>query len=103
MNKKGLPLRSIKNFSREYIDKLAELYITTAEEFVSVTNTTDGKDRISSYLKTDETELQQLIGLAENSLPESVRKEMKTPTDTSQFGLGALGPETKKNTEHHEG
>lgn len=95
-HKAGLPLSKVKNFPGEYLDKLAALYVTTAEEFVSITNAQDRRDRMSSYLGIDKAKLDQLINMAKNLLPESVRKEMEMPVDTSKYGLGALEPETKK-------
>ncbi len=79
---------------------MAALSIDTAEEFLSVTNTPDKRERIAVYLEIDGQELDRLIGMVERSLPESVANKMKTPVDTGgKYGLGALGPEAAQEDE----
>ena len=52
-HKPGTPLDRIEGFPKEHTLKLAALSIDTAEEFLSVTNTLDKRERIAVYLEID--------------------------------------------------
>lgn len=102
MVKVGFPLQRIGNFSKRQINILATFSITTAEEFISITNTREKQQRIASLLGIDQRGLQHKITLAKKCLPDDLRKEMEKPVDTSLFGLGALEPKPKnKNTQKY--
>lgn len=92
MEKPGVSLQRVAGFPSQHLDRLAKYNITTAEEFVALTNTAEQANRVADLLGVSLDELKQLIALAKSSLPEAVRKEMEAPIDTSQYGLGALDP-----------
>lgn len=96
MDANASPLSSLKGFPKRHLNKLAELNITTAEQFVSLANTGDKREKIARFLGLELDELTSLIELAKGSLTEDVIKEMEAPIDTTQYGLGALKPKPKK-------
>jgi hypothetical protein len=92
VHRQGVPLATLSEFSGERSRRLAAFSITTAEEFVSVTNSAETRQRIATLLAVDDAALGALRRAALAALPESVREEMTRPADTSEFGLGALPP-----------
>jgi hypothetical protein len=92
VHRQGLPLETLSEFAGERSRRLAEFSITTAEEFVSVTNSSDTRPRVATLLGVDDVALGALRQVALAALPASVREEVARPADASQFGLGALPP-----------
>ncbi len=91
MLKPGQALDTLSAFS-ESIRRLAELNITTVEEFVSLTNSEEARSRIAVFLSIDLNSVERLRRVALESLPDDVRREMSSPVDTTMFGLGAVDP-----------
>jgi hypothetical protein len=84
-----VPLATLDEFAGERSRRLAEFSITTAEEFVSVTNSAESRQRVATLLGVDDAKLGELRQVALAALPESLREEMSRPADTRDFGLGA--------------
>jgi hypothetical protein len=102
MDKPGVPLRSIEGFTNQQAEKLGRYNISTADEFVAVTNTEPNRTRIGTLLGADAEELQRLVALALAEVPEHLRDEMQRPAETSTYGLGALGPDPAKQKDPRE-
>ncbi len=98
MEKGGHPLGGIPGFSIVHTRKLAELNITTAEEFVSLTGVGEQANRVADFLGVGADQVRELIALAGNSLPDAVRKQMAEPVDTHLLGFGALPPKAREKT-----
>jgi hypothetical protein len=95
MNGQGdTPLTNVPGWRKDYIDKLAESWITNAEQVVGMAVTPDGIQTLAKQLKVSAEEMHRLIDLARTSLPPLVARELEMEVDTSQYGLGALPPAT---------
>ncbi len=85
--KKGTALSSIQGFPAEVIQKLADLWITTAEELVSAAVQEGGLAGLVTYLGLPETEVSHLVDQAVAALPPGVSF---AAGDVQPHGLGAL-------------
>jgi hypothetical protein len=85
--KQGVLLSSIAGFPAEVIHKLAGLWITTAEELVSVSVMENGLTSLAEFLSISLDDLTPLVEQASASLPPGV---VFDASDVSRFGLGAL-------------
>jgi hypothetical protein len=92
--RRGTPLRSIPDFPAERARQLAALWVTTAEEFLSMAATPKGQAGLSDLLEVSPEELEALVRIAYASLPEEVARAFARPSG-KQFPLGAIlpGPE----------
>jgi hypothetical protein len=86
------PLTGVPGWRKAYIDKLAESWITNAEQVVGMAVTPDGIQALAQQLDVSVEEMRRLIDSARASLPPSVARELEMEVDTSQYGLGALPP-----------
>ncbi len=87
--RRGTPLRSIPDFPPERARQLAALWITTAEEFLSMASTPRGQAGLSDLLEISPEELEALVRIARASLPEDVAKAFSQPS-SRRFPLGAI-------------
>ncbi|MFQ5859519.1 MAG: C1 family peptidase [Anaerolineae bacterium] len=85
--KQGTSLTGIEGFPEEAANRLAESWITTAEELVSAARQEDGPAGLAEYLGLTEDEVTALIEQAVDALPEDVTF---APDDVMEVGLGAL-------------
>ena len=86
-DKKGIPLESIAGFPESARVRLAELWITTAEELVGAARREGGAQGLAEFLGLSESDLNGLVGQAMAVLPPDISF---APGDIQQFGLGAL-------------
>lgn len=87
--RRGTPLRSIPDFPAERARQLAALWVTTAEEFLSVAATPRGQAGLSDLLEVSPEELETLMRIAYASLPEEVARAFSRPSER-RFPLGAI-------------
>jgi len=85
--KQGIPLSSIEGFPESAANRLAELWITTAEELVGAAVREDGPLGLAEFLGVSEDEVTELVERALAALPPDVSF---APDDIASFGLGAL-------------
>ena len=85
--KQGIPLSSIEGFPESAANRLAELWITTAEELVGAAVREDGPLGLAEFLGVSEAEVMELVEQAMAVLPPDVSF---APDDIGSFGLGAL-------------
>ncbi len=78
----------------EYTSRLREVWITSAEQLVALAATTGGITSIAEQLRINEDRARQLVESARSALAPQVLREMDRPVDTSEYGLGALRPES---------
>ena len=88
----NIPLTTVLGWQKDYVDKLAESWITNAEQVVGIAVTPDGIESLAKQLNISAEEMHRLIDLARASLSPSVVRELEMEVDTSQYGLGALPP-----------
>jgi hypothetical protein len=97
--KQGIPLTSLPNFPQTALDRLGELWITTAEELVAAASGANGMQGLAEYVGVSEAEMQALVAQAEAVLPVSFATE---PEEIDIRGLGALD-EPEEGPEPDEG
>jgi C1A family cysteine protease len=85
--KKGIPLTGITGFPAAAAARLAELWITTAEELVSAAVREDGPQGLAQYLNLTQDQVVNLVDLAQAALPPGVDF---APGEVQKFGMGAL-------------
>src|SRR5262245_12222609 len=90
----GTPLPGIDGWTPAYVDALAQLWITTAEQVVGLAATPQGISSLAKQLGVSDTEAQRLVGLARAALPAAAAAQLSEEVDTSQHGLGALPPDS---------
>jgi hypothetical protein len=93
----GTPLHSVSGWPSSLVQKLAHDWITTAEQVVATSANATGIQTMATHLGITEEEMRRLVAAARAALPPQVVKELETPVDTRQFGLGALKPPRKNN------
>lgn len=85
--KNGIALDSIQGFPAEVIQKLAGLWITTAEELVSAAAQEGGLAGLAAYLELPEAQVTPLVELAAAALPPNLSF---SATGIQTHGMGAL-------------
>jgi len=83
------PLSGVPGWLPEYVRKLEESWITTAEQVVAIAETPNGVTTLAARLGVRQPEIERLLDQARAALPSDVALDLKKPVDTSQFGLGA--------------
>ena len=91
--KAGTPLAGIDGGSSEAVARLAELWITTAEELISIARQTGGIAGLAAYLGLPEAEAEALVEQAVAALPDDTPFSFD-PEDVMEVGLGALDEES---------
>jgi hypothetical protein len=86
-DKQGIPLTDISGFPLTATRRLADLWITTAEELVSAATPPDATRALAQYLGISEEDVLDLVDLADGALPEGLSFGLE---DVEQYGLGAL-------------
>ena len=82
------PLHEVPGWSQEHVRRLAQAWITTAEQVVALSATPGGLQSLAEQLGVSEDEARRLVDTARTALEPGVRAEMETPVDTSEYGLG---------------
>ena len=93
--KKGIALESIKDLDAVHIQALKTLWITTAEELVSIALTPDGVRLLASHLSIDEEAAVRLVEKIKQRIPTPVLEQLaKSPSES--HGMGALKPKKEE-------
>jgi len=87
------PLETVKGWSPDHVARMKEAWVTTAEQVVALGATKNGMDSLSQHLRLSVEEVRRLVELAMSQLSPRTGAEMEHPSDTSDYGLGALPPE----------
>lgn len=82
------PLRDVPGWTDEHVERLAQAWITTAEQVVAISSTPGGLRSLAEQLGISEDEAGRLVEAARNTLRPAVRAEMEEPVDPSEYGLG---------------
>lgn len=93
----GILLQDVPGFPRELVDRLAGLWLTTAEEFVAATTSLDGITTMAGYLETTPDQVGQLVQLAQRQLP--TLAAFSDEEDFNSRGLGALDEYTPEDND----
>jgi hypothetical protein len=91
------PLDLVDGWTADYVSKMNEVWITTAEQVVALGATDGGVRAISEQLRIESDAARKLLDAARASVPVAARDELEHPADTSDFGLGVLPPRTDDN------
>jgi len=89
------PLDAVPGFPARHAAALKRIWITTAEQLVSLSATPDGLESMAQMLGVDSAEAKRLVQITEAALPAEEAERLRQPVDTTQFPLGALPPEKK--------
>lgn len=84
--KTGTVLAEVAGISTDVVGRLAELWITTAEEFASAAYQNHGRASLAQFLDTTAGEIAQLLAAVEAALPDGV----DFAEDDIALALGAL-------------
>ena len=82
------PLHDVPGWTQEHVERLAQAWITSAEQVVAVSATPGGLRSLAEQLGVSADDAQPLVEAARDSLQPGVRAEMEEPVDTSEYGLG---------------
>jgi hypothetical protein len=93
------PLEQVSGWSKDYITKAKESWITTAEQVVALAATAGGVRSLSEQLQIAEDKTRELIDSARKALSPSLRAEMETKVDTREYGLGVLPSNEHKSND----
>jgi hypothetical protein len=86
------PLDLVDGWTADYVSKMREAWITTAEQVVALGATDGGVRAISEQLQVESGTAQRLLEAARANLPAATGDDLEQPADTSEFGLGVLPP-----------
>lgn len=86
------PLAGVTGWSAAQVERLAEVWITTAEQVVALAATPGGVTSLAEQLGLGERAVSELVEHAEAAVPPESRAELVTPADPREFGTGALPP-----------
>lgn len=92
-DKEGTLLAEIEGFPQEAAERLAELWVTTAEELISIAKQTGGVEGLAAYLGVPESAAEEMVEQAVAALPEDAAFAFG-PEDEMEVGLGALDEES---------
>ena len=91
------PLDTVPGWSTDHVARAKDAGITTAEQVVALSVTTNGVRSLSEQLHVSIEEAQRLVEAARTQLPSATLAELERPVNTSEYGLGAIRPETGEN------
>jgi hypothetical protein len=89
----GTLLDEIPGFPEHISAQLKKSWITTAEQFIAAAAASGGARVMAGNLGVSEGELKSALETSEKLIAQQDLDRLKKPTDTSEFGLGALPPE----------
>jgi hypothetical protein len=88
-------LRNIPEFDKNLVDKLAELWINSAEHFVSDTSSSEGLRNMAHYLNLTDKELIRIRETAKSYIAKSSLAELDSGR-TERYPLGLRLKRQKK-------
>jgi C1A family cysteine protease len=97
--KQGTPLTSITGFPPTIMNQLADVWITTAEEFYAAAIQKDGTQGLAQLLHITESEVLDLMDVAAAVLPSDISF---AADEIEQHGLGALDEPESQSPSHDE-
>jgi hypothetical protein len=89
---KETPLKEIKEWPGELVQRAEQSWLRTAEEIVAVSATPGGLRSLAEQLQVPEEEAARLVNIARAHLDPAVVEQLEQPADTRRYGLGALKP-----------
>jgi hypothetical protein len=84
------------------VSRLREVWITSAEQVVALAATAGGITSLTSHLRTTEDRARELVDRARAALDPQRLRELDTPVDTREYGLGVLPPSEPEDGSHRE-
>jgi hypothetical protein len=88
----GTRLDSVDIWPSSAVKRLASVWVVTAEQVVAVAATQGGVDALAMQTELPRLEVKRLIEATRERLPLDIRERLRTPVDTSLYGLGGLRP-----------
>ena len=87
----------VDGWTDDYVRKMNDVWITTAEQVVALGATDGGVRAISEQLGIEPGPARELLEAARANLSAAARNELEQPADTREFGLGVLPLGTDDN------
>jgi hypothetical protein len=87
-----IPLAEVEGWSPELVEKLAQNWITTADQVVAICANSAGEQAMAEQLNITVVRLRELVQAARKRLAPTVAQELEQPVDPNQYGLGAIKP-----------
>jgi len=75
----GKPLEELAELTEEQLQRFQKLWVTTAEQLLSLSATPENRQRLATYLGMSEAELETLLALIRAQLEPEVADEMERP------------------------
>ncbi|HEU0079125.1 MAG TPA: hypothetical protein VFQ76_15840 [Longimicrobiaceae bacterium] len=91
------PLASVPGWSPDQVARMETAWVTTAEQVVALSGTTNGIRSLGEQLEVSEDEAERLVEAARSTLDPAARAELEEGVDTSEYGLGALRPRERND------
>jgi hypothetical protein len=101
-NLRDIPLAEIEDLPKGVVDKLGQLWLTTAEQLVSTAATPGGLTSLAQHLEVSTEEAGRFIQIARSRLSPEVAARVESPVDTSEYGLGVIGPPKDDEQSHDD-
>lgn len=92
--RRGIPLSDLPEFSPFHRERLRNLWVETAQEFVALAETPDGQRSLSAYLGLSEEMLQNLLEAAQRRMPTLAAATAARVEEVmaATYSLGSLAP-----------
>lgn len=88
----GTGLGSLEIWPASALKRLADLGFVTAEQVVAVAAIQGSVDKLAMQTGLDRHEVECLIEATRERLPADTQERLRTPADTSRWGLGVIRP-----------
>jgi hypothetical protein len=86
------PLTNVPGWTSDLVERLAQAWITSAEQVVALGATDGGLQSLAEQLGVSDEQARHLVAAARAQLSPAQRAEMETAVDTSEYGLGSRRP-----------
>ena len=95
--RKGKPLEELKELTPEQLERFRALWVTTAEELLSMSVTLESRERLATYLGISPVEFDTLLaGVRAQLEPEVVEEMGRATRGGHRFGVLDDIPEEKR-------
>lgn len=71
---------------------MQDIWVTTAEQLVATAATPGGLTSLAGHLGVSDERMREIVDAARKQLTEDQVRELETPVDASEYGLGANTP-----------
>ena len=91
-----IALEQVGIWPESAVAKLQEAWITSADQLIALAATDGGVEAIARATELEPARVAELLEKTRAVFSPSRRADLETPSDTSQFGLGAEDPAKRR-------